>query len=87
MEVDDRLRRAGRAARVLPETHVVRARGRRHNGRGTVHEEVGVRVGDRERRAAVAQHDIELVGPHEGRERHRDRADLRGTEERGDEVW
>ena len=85
MKVDDRLRRAGRAARVLPKAHVRLARrGRRDRARPVV-EEAGVRVGDREGRTRVAKHEIELLGPRVGRQRHRDRAELGRAKKRGDE--
>ena len=86
MEVDDRLRRAGRAARVLPETHVRLARrGDRDLVRPVV-EEVGVRVGHREHRTRVAKHEVELVRARQCREGHGDRADLRRAKKRGDEA-
>jgi len=86
MQVDDRLRRAGRTARILPEAHVVLARRGCGQLTGPVGEEIRVPVRDGQHGARVTHHEVELVGPRQRRERNRDGADLRGAEERGDEL-
>jgi hypothetical protein len=86
LQVHHRFRRPRGPARVLPEAHVVAARCRGLDRTGSLREKVDVRVGDGDRRTRVALHERKLFRSRERRKRHRDRADLHGAEERGDEF-